>query len=91
MRRTARYLYESRKPWNGLRANGLDFSVVQPAFVEEMRHSHLKKMKYFGVSPEKNLLSGTLESRTLLAASAGADAGVMYISRSLTPGCSTLR
>ena len=36
-------------------------------------------MKYFGVSPEKNLLSGTLESRTLLAASAGADAGVMYI------------
>ena len=79
MRRTARYLYESRKPWNGLRANGLDFSVVQPAFVEEMRHSHLKKMKYFGVSPEKNLLSGTLESRTLLAASAGADAGVMYI------------
>ncbi len=79
MRRTARYLYESRKPWNGIRANGLDFSVIQPAFEEEMRHIHTKKMKYFGVSPEKNLLSGTLESRTLLAASAGADAGVMYL------------
>lgn len=79
MRRTARYLYESRKPWNGIKANGLDFSVVQPAFEEEMRRSNSKKMKYFGVSPEKNLLSGTLESRTLLAASAGADAGVMYI------------
>ena len=79
MRRTARYLYESQKPWNGIRANGLTFNVVQPAFAEEMRHSHTKKKKYFGVSPEKNLLSGTLESRTLLAASAGADAGVMYL------------
>ena len=79
MRRTARYLYESRKPWNGIKANGLHFSVVQPAFEEEMRRSNSKKKKYFGVSPEKNLLSGTLESRTLLAASAGADAGVMYI------------
>ena len=79
MRRTVRYLYESQKPWNGLQANGLTFSVVQPAFAEEMRQSHKGKMKYFGVSPEKNLLSGTLESRTLLAASAGADAGVMYL------------
>ena len=79
MRRTVRYLYESQKPWNGIRANGLDFSVAQPAFAEEMRRGHSKKKKYFGVSPEKNLLSGTLESRTLLAASAGADAGVMYI------------
>ena len=79
MRRTARYLYESRKPWNGLLANGLRFSVVQPAFAEEMRQTHAGKKKYFGVSPEKNLMSGTLESRTLLAASAGADAGVMYL------------
>jgi asparagine synthase (glutamine-hydrolysing) len=79
LRRTVRYLHESQKPWNGIRANGLNFSVVQPAFAEEMRRGHAKKKKYFGVSPEKNLLSGTLESRTLLAASAGADAGVMYL------------
>ena len=37
MRRTVRYLYESQKPWNGIRANGLDFSVAQPAFAEKMR------------------------------------------------------
>ena len=73
------------RPWDGIELNGLEFSIARDDFAAGMQKTRGKKYAYFGWDPVRNLLSGGLESRTLLAASAGADAGMVYMFPLLDP------
>ncbi|MDO4803607.1 MAG: asparagine synthase-related protein [Lachnospiraceae bacterium] len=76
---------ESRIPWDGVAVNGWDFSIVKEDYAKRIQGGRGKKLNYFGWNPKLNLLSGGMESRTLIAESTGADAGMAYMFPLLDP------
>ncbi len=72
-------LKKAKQTWNAIDGNGFNFSFLNPAFAEKMRASVPPQRYYFGLDPVRNFMTGNLESRTLLAASAGADCGTFYV------------
>ncbi len=85
IRRALAAVWDNHRPWDGIVTNGWDFSLARPEYEERITRDREKKYNYFGWDPVKNLLTGGMESRTLVAASCAADAGMLYMFPMLDP------
>ena len=85
IRRALRAVRDSHAPWDGRAVNGWKFNITNEEYAERILSKREKKYNYFGWNPVENLLTGGMESRTSIAASAGADAGMVYMFPMLDP------
>ena len=85
IRRSLKAISNSKRPWDPLKSQNLTIRLFHPQFSERMEKNFTRDPLYFGSQPELVFMTGNLETRPLLTASIGADAGVTYLFPLLDP------